>query len=183
MQKKLKNYFSELKNFSKLSEIDSQSIEGCITKDECEKALAKMKGNKSPGLDGLSTEFYKTFWPKLGDLIAESFNECFQDQVFSNSRNFSILSLIFTKGDPSNIRPIGLTDTDCKLLVHVLANRLHTVLHKIISFDQTGYIRKRYIGTNIHKKLDMVEYLDSTAQSGKLSQYAHDTCLFLKDNA
>ena len=37
-----------------------------------------MKGNKSPGLDGLSVEFYKTFWPEIGSLVVESFNEAFQ---------------------------------------------------------------------------------------------------------
>ena len=168
---KIENYLDEIKTLKKLSEIDSQSLEGEITKSECEKALLKMKGNKSPGLDGLSIEFYKTFWPELGDLIVESFNEAFQDQLLVNSRNVSILSLIFKKGDPSDIknyRPISLTNTDYKLLAHVLANRLHTILHKIISTDQTGYIRKRYIGTNIRKILDTVEYLDKTKQSGIL---------------
>ena len=168
---KIENYLDEIESLKKLSEIDSQSLEGQITKSECEKALLKIKGNKSPGLDGLSIEFYKTFWHELGDLMVESFNEAFQDQLLTNSRNVSILSLIFKKGDPSDIknyRPISLTNTDYKLLAHVLANRLHTILHKIISADQTGYIRKRYIGTNIRKILDTVEYLDKNKQSGIL---------------
>ena len=121
-------------------------------KDECEKALSMMKGNKSPGLDGISVEFYKKNWPELGDLIIESFNEAYQSKLLSAYRNVSILSVIFKKGDSLNIknyRPISLTNTDYKLLAHILANRLHKVLYKIISSDQTGYIRKRYIGTNI----------------------------------
>ena len=168
---KLENYLSEIQPFEKLSDNDCRFIEGDITKDECEKALSKMKANISPGLDGLSNEFYKTFWPELGDLIVESYNEAFRDQVLANSQNVSILSLVFKKGDPSDIknyRPISLTNTDYKLLAHVLANRLHTVIHKVISTDQTGYIRKRYIGTNIRKILDIVEYLDRTAHSGIL---------------
>ena len=38
-----------------------------------------MKANKSPGLDGLSNEFDKTFWPELGDLIIESYNEAYNE--------------------------------------------------------------------------------------------------------
>ena len=167
----IENYLEKLNLYHTLSETDSESCEGLITKEECEKALAKMKGNKSPGLDGLSTEFYKTFWNELSDLIVDSFNEAFENGMLSDSRNISVLSLIFKKGDTSkikNYRPISLTNTDYKLLAHVLANRLHKILHNIISHDQTGYMKKRYIGNNVHKVLDTIEYLNRTNNSGIL---------------
>ena len=169
--RKVEKYFRDLPSHKKLTHTDSESIEGLIMKDECEKALSMMKGNKSPGLDWISVEFYKMFWPELGDLIVESFNEAYQSKLLSASRNVSILSLIFKKGDSLNIknyRPISLTNTDYKLLAHILANHLHKVPYKIISSDQTSYIRKRYIGTNIRKILDTVEYLERTNNSGIL---------------
>ena len=167
----IENYLEKLNLYHTLSETDSESCEGLITKEECEKALAKMNGNKSPGLDGLSTEFYKTFWNELSDLIVDSFNEAFENGMLSDSRNISVLSLIFKKGDTSkikNYRPISLTNTDYKLLAHVLANRLHKILHNIISHDQTGYMKKRYIGNNVRKVLDTIEYLNRTNNSGIL---------------
>ena len=57
----IENYLEKLNLYHALSETDSDSCEGLITKEECEKALSKMDGNKSPGLDGLSTKFYKAF--------------------------------------------------------------------------------------------------------------------------
>ena len=33
-------------------------------------------------------------------------------------------------------------------------------MDKIISHDQTEYLRKRYIGTNIRKTLDIIDYLE-----------------------
>ena len=33
--------------------------------------------------------------------------------------------------------------------MHILANRMHKVLHKIISEDQNGDVKKRFIGYNI----------------------------------
>ena len=34
-------------------------------------AIDKMKKNKSPGLDGISIEFYKKFWPLIGNLLVK----------------------------------------------------------------------------------------------------------------
>ena len=39
--------------------------DGEITVTECSDAVNEMKLNKSPGLDGLSVEFYRTFWDSL----------------------------------------------------------------------------------------------------------------------
>ena len=163
------SYLLNIKSLNILTTQDLHLCEGPISKQESEQALSKMKGNKSPGLDGLSIEFYKCFWPEIGDLVVDSFNEAFEDNMLSENRNTSIVSLIFKKGertDLKNYRPISLTNTDYKLLAHILANRLHNVLDKIISPDQTGYIKKRFIGTNIRKILDTIEYLSIEQKTG-----------------
>ena len=41
-----------------LTTSDDIILNGTITLTECEKALDSMKSNKSPGNDGLNTEFY-----------------------------------------------------------------------------------------------------------------------------
>ena len=40
--------------------------------------------------------------------------------------------------------------------MHILANRMHKVLHKIISEDQNGYAKKRFIGYNIRLIEDII---------------------------
>ena len=65
----LEDYFKTLPVVNKLDNDAKLKCEGLITYSECEKALSKMKTNKAPGLDGITTEFYKTFWPLLGNLI------------------------------------------------------------------------------------------------------------------
>ena len=40
-----------------------------ITQDEVETAIMHLKTSKSPGLDGLTPEFYKYFWPTLMPLF------------------------------------------------------------------------------------------------------------------
>jgi hypothetical protein len=44
-----------------LSEKDKSICDGEITVTECSDAVNEMKLNKSPGLDGLLVEFYRTF--------------------------------------------------------------------------------------------------------------------------
>ena len=39
--------------------------EGELTIEECSRSVFQMKLNKAPGIDGLTVEFYRTFWPFL----------------------------------------------------------------------------------------------------------------------
>ena len=45
--------------------------------NELRKALFSMENNKSPGVDGLTTNFYKHFWPLLWDKLALVYNYAF----------------------------------------------------------------------------------------------------------
>ena len=89
--KELKNFYEDLyqnkdtsigqelvddfKNFSqnlsmpKLSENLQTLCEEQLSYQECHNALKSFKNNKSPGNDGLTAEFYNTFWPILGNLL------------------------------------------------------------------------------------------------------------------
>ena len=44
---------------------------------ELGQVLKKMKNNKSPGMDGISSEFLKVFWGKLKYLVTNALNVCF----------------------------------------------------------------------------------------------------------
>ena len=50
----------------------------------------------------------------------------------------------------------------------MLANRLNTVIQKIVAPDQTGSIRGRYIGTNLRTIADVIYYCDADHLSGLL---------------
>ena len=65
----LQKYIFETKLEKTLSEKDKSICDGEITVTECSDAINEMKLNKSPGLDGLSVEFYRTFWDKLKYLL------------------------------------------------------------------------------------------------------------------
>ena len=48
-----------------------------IILQECERILSSFQTGKTPWNDGLPIEFYKTFWPLIGKLMTDSFNEAF----------------------------------------------------------------------------------------------------------
>lgn len=135
----INKYLRNTKIKNKLQMDEMMSCEGEITIHECESVLKHMKRNKSPGIDGLPTEFYCTFWEEIKELLVTVYNECFQKGELSYSQRTAILSLIFKKGDRlllKNYRPISLATTDYKILAFVLASRLQKVLHKIIESSQ-----------------------------------------------
>ncbi len=61
-----------------------------------------------------------------------------------------------------NWRPISLLNTDYKIIAKLLANRLKTVLPRLINNDQTGYLKNRYIGENIRLLQDISFFTEQT---------------------
>ena len=130
---------------------------------ECEKSVDKWSLNKSRGLDGLTAEFYKTFWPVIGEFLTTVFNEGFDNGSLSNTQTESVLTLIYKKGDSKqikNYRPISITNIDYKILAFVLAERMQKALPNLISRDQTAYIKGRNITQNIRIVQDSIDYVN-----------------------
>ena len=58
----------------------------------------------------------------------------------------------------NNYRPISITNIDYKILAFVLVRGVQKVLSKIISKDQTAYIKGRYTGNNCRYVIDIIDY-------------------------
>ena len=71
--------------------------------------------------------------------------------------------------DIAHYRPISLTNVDYRIMAFVLANRLQSVIDKIVNHDQTADIRNRYnMGNNIRLVEDVIEHFDSNRKKGLL---------------
>ena len=144
-----------------LSEDDKQKCEGLITQEEVIQAMKNMVNNKSPGSDGLSVEFYKTFWNIIGKDLIEVYNYSYSNGELAESQKLSLVSLIYKKGDKADLnnwRPISLLNVDYKILAKVIANRLRKVISKVCNSGQCGYIPGREIGDAIIFTRDVIEY-------------------------
>ena len=56
-----------------------------------------MKLNKSPGLDGLSVEFYRTFWSYLKESAVKVFNTCYEKEEITTLQKIGVISLLYKK--------------------------------------------------------------------------------------
>ena len=54
-----------------------------ITLNECSNVLRDMPNNKTPGTDGLPTEFYKFFFKDISKNLLDSFNFSFRNGKLS----------------------------------------------------------------------------------------------------
>ena len=87
-----------------LDEQEQASCEGLLTVEECREALNGMDTGKSPGIFGLTAEFYIAFWAVLGSDLVEVLNYGFQHGQLSISQRRGLLSLIFKKGGKGTLR-------------------------------------------------------------------------------
>ncbi len=154
--------FLENPSIKKLSRTSRQDCEEDISKGECAEALRAMANNKSPGSDGFPTEFYKFFWRDIKDLVFSSFQFALQNRSLSSEQRRGVLTLIPKQGVDLRLlkswRPLTLLNTDYKILAKVLSRRLQSVIDEVISDDQNGYIKGRYIGENIRTISDIIEF-------------------------
>ena len=68
-----------------------------ISEEELICALKNMPKNKSPGNDGLTKEFYETFWDELKIPLIASLRKSFLKEELSNSQKQAVIRLIGKK--------------------------------------------------------------------------------------
>ena len=148
-----------------LTDYERQMCEGLFTLDELFVALKGLQTGKTPGSDGLSTEFYLCFWDDLGELLLFVLNESFHADSLAKSQYEGLLRLIHKKDDrrlPKNWRPISLLNTDYKLASKVITERLKKVMASIVHQDQTCGVLGRTIFSNLHLVRDVLDFIDKT---------------------
>ena len=97
----------------KLSEKDKQDLENNLTLKDLKEALDDTENEKSPGCDGIPYEFYKHFWPLLGnDLLAAVMYSLNHKHALSVSQRTSVITLLF-KGDYRNCLKTGAPSLCC----------------------------------------------------------------------
>ena len=152
--------------------MESLSLEGEITLEELNHSLSKMKNNKCPGIDGFPAEFYKVFWNKIKYFALRAINHSYNAGSMSDSMRTCVISCL-PKGDKprqflKNWRPISLLSVLYKLASSAISNRLKSVLPKIISECQTGFLTGRFIGDSTRLVYDIMHYVDTNNLSGQL---------------
>ena len=134
-----------------------------------------MLQRKTPGNDGLTAEFYKTFWNLLGQQLTDSLNYSYQQGELSNTQKQAMIKLIEKKDRDrryiKNWRPISLLNVDVKIASKALALRLEKALPDIIGNDQYAYVKGRTIFDAVRSIEDIMEYTKLREQPGIMTAF------------
>ena len=157
-------------SFPQLTDLDKAMCDQDITLEECGKSLRDLPNNKAPGSDGFTADFYKFFWLDIKSFVCNSFQYAYQHGILSIDQRRAVLTLLPKANKDirflKNWRPLSLLNTDYKILTKLLANRLQRVLPYLISEDQAGCLKNRFIGENIRKIIDIFENTYSKKDPG-----------------
>ena len=82
--------------------------------------LKSFSDNKSPGKDGLTKEFYETFWEELKQLFMNSLNQAKVSKNLVTCQRQAIIKLLEKKGKGkcliSNWKPMSLLNIAYKII-------------------------------------------------------------------
>lgn len=169
-QQHMDDFFKSLPNINQLSDLDKHFCDASITLKEMEEAISSLKANKSPGTDGLSSEFYKLFIHSIAPFLLKVYEESIEKTLLPATLCQGLITLIPKLNKDllliDNWRPITLLNNDYKIIALVLAKRLKYILNSIIDETQSGFMQKRHISNNIRLVLDMLDYTDLIDSDG-----------------
>ena len=154
----------KVNNLPKLTARERANLDKDITIEDLEYAIKNCKNNKTPGCDGIPVEFYKVFWNRIKNILYDALMYAYKEKTLHISARRGVICLIPKKYKDldyiKNWRPLTLLNTDYKILSKVLAIRLKLCLDKLVNRDQTGFMKNRFIGENIRKILDVINYAE-----------------------
>jgi len=160
----LNDFLDVLDNAKVIKDDFKLYCDGDLRLEEVKECIGNLKDNRSPGNDGLISEFYKVFRDKLVPFLLAVFIESIEKGELPSSLKQGVITLIPKPNKDilylENWRPISLLNNDAKLFALIFAKRLKKGLENIIDEEQTGFIQVRHISNNIRKILDMVDYND-----------------------
>ena len=146
-----------------LSDNDRDECEGEITLDEVRSAIKSFNNDKSPGCDGLTAEFYQTFFGVIGSDLVDVINYAFENEKLTLTMRRGIIVLIWKCNEREylkNWRPISLLNCDYKIITKILASRISDFIPKIIHPNQKCSVKGRSIHDGTSLIRDLIEYVN-----------------------
>jgi len=135
-------------DFRTLPYNEGASLVRPFTMEEVTATVWDVDSFKCPGPDGITFGFIKDFWDMLKADVMRFLVEFHRNGRLSKGINSTFIALIPKVDNPhrlNDFRPISLVGSLYKILVKVLANRLRSVIGRVISDSQSAFIKGRQI--------------------------------------
>jgi len=136
-----------------------------ITVDEVWKAISQGKPHKASGVDGIGLEFYRSEWDVIKTELVQIMNCMFLKDPLMAQQVKGHLVCIPKKPHPARIkdyRPLTLLNTDYKILVRIIANRLKPILQELIHPQQHCGIKGTSVFAALATISDVIAHAETT---------------------
>ena len=156
------DYLNDCKPPQLLNE-DKIALDDFINSEEVFDAIDDLILDKSPGDDGLTSEFYKAFKSQLNTILAEVYNNIYITNNLVPTMKNGIIQLIYKKkGNQTELkfwRPISLLNVDYKILTKILSKRLKNSINYLINPYQSSGVKEREILDNVLNIKNIINYV------------------------
>lgn len=123
------------------------SLEAPLSTEEFETILSQLKPGKSPGADGLTNQYYRSFSKILAPHFTNTFNSIAKGNPIPPTILEAQIKVIPKPGKDAslcaNYRPISLLNSNLKLYAKILANRMMLFMPALNGREQSSFIPNR----------------------------------------
>jgi hypothetical protein len=127
-----------------ISEVDSAGLTAPFGEEEIRGVILTSDGSKFPGPDVFNFTFYKRFWDLLKGDVGMMFDQFYHSTTLPRGFSSYFVTLIPKVHSPTSLGdfcPIPLLGSIYKLVAKVLAGRLAPVMDKLISSNESAFIK------------------------------------------
>ena len=153
---------------------DNSMLLALFSHDEFKEALFAMNLSKALGPTGFNPRFYQHFWCLIGLDIMQYCTEWLNYCSLPYDLNETNIVLLPKNDSPStmcDLNPISLCHVLYRVIAKVLANRLQQLFPKIISIEQSTFIKGCFIVDNILVAFELIHHM-KTEYKAKLRDVA-----------
>ncbi|XP_042387015.1 uncharacterized protein LOC121978787 [Zingiber officinale] len=156
---------------SLVSAEDNLMLEGLPSAEEVKQVVWSMCQDSAAGPDGFSVAFYRACWEIVGEDVFQAVLDFFRGAELPRGMASTTIVLI-PKVDSAqrwrDFRPISLCNVSYKIISKLMAQRMASVLGKVISPAQSGFVPGRLISDNILMAQELDHKLNYHIRGGNL---------------
>lgn len=123
-----------------------------LEKNKIKDAVFSLSPHSTAGPDGFNGTFFQNWWDIIQREVIAFVKEFFKGKGLTKFYSHTCLVLI-PKVDNSvtfaDFRPISLSNFTNKVISKVISLRVNTLLHKLVSLNQSGFVKDRLIYENV----------------------------------
>ncbi|XP_060170402.1 uncharacterized protein LOC132601318 [Lycium barbarum] len=139
--------------------------------EEIKGVVFSIDPNSAAGLDGYNGHFYHATWNiiqlEVCNFVKAFFTGTFLTKYYTHT-NLVLIPKVPSPTTLDQLRPISLCNVSNKIISKILSTRIATLLPKLISDNQSGFVKGRLITENILLTQEIVHGMKQANQGGNI---------------